>query len=51
MTAFIMFVVGVIVGIVAGYGGRNRITSILNKDGPGEERKGVQKKDGPGEER
>ena len=50
MTAFIMFAVGIVVGIVAGYGGRNKISAIINKDGPGEERK-VPQKDGPGEER
>jgi hypothetical protein len=50
MTTFIMFVVGLVAGVVAGYTGRDKITSVLNKDGPGEERK-IQTKDGPGEER
>mgnify|MGYP001577598583 CR=1 FL=1 len=51
MTGFILLVVGIISGVCMGYGFRDKISAILNKDGPGEERKGVQTKDGPGEER
>ena len=47
MLTFIMFVVGIIAGVCMGYSFRDKISAIINKDGPGEERK----KDGPGEER